>query len=72
MAVSKLRCSVCGDSVDIQGQHIIEHNYKYSGVKIVCYGSFLPVFCDVKGNMQIGPVMYISRKRRLWDEDDDE
>ena len=68
---NKVRCSVCGDIVVFEGQHLVEHGHKYTGAKIICYGSFLPIFIDGKGHMQVGNVMYISRKKRIWDDDDE-
>ena len=68
----KVRCSVCGDGVLVEGNCVAEHNHKYTGAKVICYGSFLPVFMDSKGQYQVGNVMYISRRRPPWEEFDDD
>ncbi len=65
----KLKCSVCGDTVSINNRNCTDqHFHKYTGQKTVCYGSFLPIFQDTKGQFQTGNIMYISQKRLPWQE----
>lgn len=72
----KVRCSVCSDGVAVEGNCVAKHNHKYThkytGAKVICYGSFLPVFVDNKGLYQVGNVMYISRRKQTFDEPDAE
>ncbi len=65
----KVRCSICGDSVAVEGTHIAEHNHRYTGAKVICYGSHMPVFLDRRGNGQAGEIMYINHGAPVWDDD---
>lgn len=67
----KVRCSVCGDGIPVENGCVSEHNHKaLAAQKVVCHGSFLPVFQDSKGNYQVGTVMYVSRRRAPWEMDE--
>jgi hypothetical protein len=63
----KVRCTVCGDGVSIAGNCVAEHSHKYTGAKVICYGSFMPLLL-YQGVYQVGNIMYISRHRQPWGE----